>query len=92
MNEESYCLAASGHACYSKGNDIVCAAVSALCGALSAALYEKSEKLSSLYIREEKGYMRAEAVGKNAKDIFETVISGLQLIEKSYGGYVKITE
>lgn len=86
-----------GHAGYNPGNDIVCAAVSALGFALVGAL----RNITGISFREfqtENGIDLAinpfvdEDNQKISDTVFMTVYVGLKQIEKSYPGHVRVTE
>mgnify|MGYP000991510939 FL=1 len=85
-------LAMTGHANFSPGDDIVCAACSALVFALLA--YMESEPAHILEVRElfvQKGEVRLKAKGDDAfAAAFETATLGLKKIAKKYPKHVQL--
>ena len=86
-----------GHAGYAgSGNDIVCAAISALAYTAVGAL----SKFSAVCDYDEShGYMKcivsdniSETLKRKAKIILETIILGFKQIESEYGGYVSVSD
>lgn len=73
-----------GHAGYCVGNDIVCAAVSALCGALCATLYINEDSFESLTVGEGEGETVILCDGKAAEPFFSLVLNGLEAIAAAY--------
>lgn len=91
MEDNSFDLFLEGHADFSeKGTDIVCAGVSILVQNLAACL----EDMTSYYDvdRNDDGVItHIGAAGKNAAILFEFVVHGLRLIERSYPDNLTIT-
>ena len=81
-------LRCSGHAWYNPGNDVVCAAVSALCGALIATLLKHRDDFKSFLYEEDKGECRVICTGEAAAPYFEVTMVGLLKIEKEFPGYL----
>ncbi len=86
-----------GHAGYAPaGQDIVCAGVSALFGALARSLQRKEDDGSgTLEIREEDGgwHVAFHTEGRaqdEIREIFETISDGLQLMEETYPEYLSL--
>lgn len=89
-----YSLKAEGHAGYRPGNDIVCAAISALVQTLWAGLmgqcHGRGEKRQEggyfvFYVDLEKKWKR------EGEALFDGIVLGLEMIAREHGGYVKIT-
>lgn len=87
-------LLMTGHANYSPGNDIVCAACSALVFALLAYMeHEPAHILEVMELTCKKGEVRLEAKGDAAfAAAFKTVVLGLQKIAEKYPNYVSLTK
>ena len=85
-------LQMTGHADYSPGNDIVCAACSALVFALLAFMeHEPSHTLEVTELVCEKGEVRLEVKGDAAfAAAFKTVVYGLTEIAKKYRNHVQL--
>jgi uncharacterized protein YsxB (DUF464 family) len=85
-------LAMLGHANFSPGDDIVCAACSALVFALLAYMeHEPAHIFEVMELTCEKGDVRIEAVGDDAfAAAFETVVYGLAKIAEKYPKHVQI--
>ncbi len=90
--EEAYQLEISGHAGYCPGNDIVCAAASALAHAFRAFLASKHMKYEDV---SRCGYVKIVLKKSNLhKNRFvqgglACILEGFSLLEKTYPGYVK---
>ena len=86
---KSLYLKAEGHAEFSMGDDIVCAAVSTLIETLASYLSQKSNGNGSITLG--KGY--AEIIDGDLQDLpfFEIILHGLTLISSEYPKNVKIT-
>jgi len=88
----------SGHADFAKsGEDIVCAAVSALLQSTIKGLKEYVK--INLDISKEKGYLQVrmpeikqESIQLLSNAILETLVLGLKAIEKEYKKYMKLIE
>lgn len=78
-----------GHADYSVGNDVVCAAVSALCGALAVTLLKNEESFDSLTVAEADGETVILCNGQ-AEGYFSLVLNGLESIAASYPFNVRV--
>ena len=78
-----------GHAGYSVGNDVVCAAVSALCGALAVTLLKNEESFDSLTVAEADGETVILCKGQ-AEGYFSLVLNGLENIASSYPFNVRV--
>lgn len=86
----------SGHADFAKaGEDIICAAVSALLQSTIKGLQEYVGV--SLEITKDKGYLRVkikeinrDAIQLQTDAILETLVLGLKAIEKEYRKYMKL--
>ena len=93
-DSEKFSLEAEGHACYGPyGEDIVCAAVSILCDTLKKRCRELEYEGEAEIINEESsvGLQRLEvkaAPGSAAREAFNTVAAGLDMLEYSYPRYV----
>ncbi|MBQ3518311.1 MAG: ribosomal-processing cysteine protease Prp [Clostridia bacterium] len=94
-NENTFSLCCSGHAGYGeKGKDIVCAGISALCGALEIALdnLQKTGMAQTYFCSWGDGVFRAEATAASAKTgvetAFELVYGGLCRIEEEYSPHL----
>lgn len=88
--ESSFFLECKGHAGYaSAGNDIVCAAISALTQTLISYLMETNQDFDF-----EAGFGELWVMGKgeSACTAFDVIMSGLRLMETSYPSYMKIEE
>ncbi len=82
---EGYCLEVIGHAEYAVGDDIVCAAVSALVESLAAYL-EEYEGDGSAEADLADGYAMISVAERNAA--FDMAACGLAAIADKYPGYV----
>ena len=97
VNGRKVALAANGHAEFSeKGQDVVCAAVSALVQALFYGFYEvlKEKNLRSK-IDSEKAIMAldwSKCESKSSAVLAETIIGSLKEIARAYPGHVSILE
>ena len=81
-------LYVKGHAEYSPGNDIVCAGVSALVGAL-AHYASDNPRYRHVRCRMEKGNAFF-ACGEGAEDGFDMIVKGLAAIAAAYPDYVRV--
>ena len=81
-------LFVTGHAEYSPGNDIVCAGVSALVGAL-ARYASESPRYRHVRCRMQKGDAFF-ACGEGAEDGFDMIVGGLAAIAASYPDHVRV--
>ncbi len=88
QNGELY-LKAEGHAEFSLGDDIVCAAVSTLIETLASYISQKGNCHGGITLG--KGY--AEIIDGNLQDLpfFEITLHGLSLISADYPKNVRIT-
>ncbi|MDQ2818171.1 MAG: ribosomal-processing cysteine protease Prp [Candidatus Eremiobacteraeota bacterium] len=86
-------LRISGHAGFAqRGNDIVCAAVSALAFAAAFGLKRHCGASVELIDRPAEDFvLRSRGGGAPAAAVLETALSGLRAIARSYPGYVKVT-
>ncbi|MBQ5362966.1 MAG: ribosomal-processing cysteine protease Prp [Clostridia bacterium] len=82
-----YVLEVIGHAGYSAGNDVVCAAVSALVEALAAYLDEYGDAEGQAEL--EDGYALITVSERNAA--FDMAVCGLGAIADQYPAYVSMT-
>jgi uncharacterized protein YsxB (DUF464 family) len=89
-------FSASGHTSYApEGEDIICAAVSAI---LQTAVFGLSEHLGlSPEVSTEDGWLSCKLDPKLARDqevkaILETMLIGLKKTQQSYSQYIKIKE
>lgn len=91
--EDDFGITAEGHAEYNPGNDIVCSAVSALLQTLWAGL--ELYCFTPVWHKQESG--RFTVMGKAGRykerttSLFNSILYGLELIEKEYPNNVKIT-
>lgn len=89
-------IEASGHAGYAPaGGDIVCAAVSALMGALEAAVNCRADFLPAVTKNTKTPSIRVgcapdEDSTRECESIFETISGGLELVAASYPEYVEL--
>lgn len=97
FNSEEYTLHIKGHAKYAKnGEDIVCAAVSALFYTLGEALYDSRDMLTEKHIfKDEKGKGFISCKPKpeyeaNIARTYWTILIGLDLIAKNYNKNVRL--
>ena len=74
------------------GRDLVCAGVSALLLALREELLalEEEGKLSIRRLQLEPGYADIRAKGDEAELVYDTVVRGLELLERLFGEFVKV--
>ena len=83
-----------GHAGYHPGNDIVCAAVSALVNTLAQRVLQDFEaaKIESKFIKLKSGDSRVAYIGRDPilHQITATILDGLKGIENSYPQHLKI--
>lgn len=80
-DEDKKILTVTGHAGYApKGEDIVCAGVSALVQTLGLYAMEHGGKTE---IRE--GYAKIDA-GNGSGEVFSAIVSGLRKMSENYGG------
>ena len=86
----------TGHAGYSRGPDVVCAALSVLCYTLarSVAELEAAGKVRGCVCRLEKGDAEiacepVEAGDPAVRAVFETVGRGFRLLSEGYGAHVR---
>ena len=82
-----YALEVIGHAEYASGNDVVCAAVSALVEALAAYLEEYGEQDAEADLAD--GYAMITVSERNAA--FDMAVCGLGAIADQYPSYVSMT-
>lgn len=81
-------LEAKGHSGFAAyGKDIVCAAISVLLQTLVEEL-KKSSPYLNYSMRD--GYVFIHASGPNTPIIFDTILTGLELIEDCYPEHIKI--
>ncbi|MBE6812169.1 MAG: ribosomal-processing cysteine protease Prp [Ruminococcaceae bacterium] len=95
-NENTFCLCCSGHAGYGeKGKDIVCAGISALCGALEIALdnLQNTGMAQTHFCSWSDATFCAEATAVPAKagveTVFEFAYDGLCRLEEAYSPYLE---
>lgn len=82
----------SGHAMYSKGEDIVCAAVSTLFYSLMAAL-EKDSKVSMLKSRAQKGCGEISFKGgSESRGAYKMAVEGLTVLARQYPENITINK
>ena len=82
----------SGHAMYSKGEDIVCAAVSTLFYSLIAAL-EKDSKVSVLKSSAHKGCGEISfRGGAESRGAYKMAVEGLSVLARQYPDNIKINK
>lgn len=91
--DECFGIKAEGHAGYKAGSDIVCSAVSALLQTLYAGLemycfapVEHEQKSGIFVLRGRRGRET-----KEVKVLFDSILFGLELIEREYPENVKLT-
>lgn len=83
------CVAASGHAGYHPGNDIVCAAASCLMQVLAATL--RDEGAAGLETARGDGMMRVAArCGERTDAAFGFAERGMRMLEKAYPECVRV--
>lgn len=101
MNWADLTLKAEGHAGQAeKGQDIVCAGISALTQALALRLVEDEKRgrlKLDLTIDSESGSLRARAEPRSGREeqtraYYKVIMAGLKAIERQYPEYVKIGE
>ena len=85
-------LTCVGHAGYKSGNDIVCAAASALTGTLAAVLLKHDEEFYSLFVGEGDGECRIVCGGAAAKPYFEFALVGLKKLAEAFPENVRVAE
>lgn len=94
-NKGKYTLTAKGHAGYCPGNDIVCAAVSALLQTLAQRVMKEfsAGRLVSENIRLESGDSKIKYTGSNRimDEIADTIEDGLNGIQESFPEHLKIS-
>lgn len=92
---------ASGHSGYAEqGEDIVCAAISALTTVIVLGLEERLGLTPDVAVDEESGYLSCkleldsldEGVRLRSQDLLETLSLGLHEIEKDYPEYLIVKE
>lgn len=89
-DEDKLFVRAEGHAGYGpKGQDIVCAAVSVLLYAYAAELLRIGTKAD---IRDEGDTFEIvpEEISEHEKTAYQTVMTGLRMLEDSYEKYIRI--
>ena len=84
-------FACAGHAGYDPGNDVVCAAASALCGALTATLLKHDEEFFSLFVEERDGECRITCAGAAAAPYFELALVGLTKLAEAFPDNVRVS-
>ena len=85
---ELYC---AGHALYNPGNDVVCAAASALCGGLVAMLLKHRDDFISLLYKENCGECRVVCAGEAAAPYFEFALVGLSKLAEVFPENVRVS-
>lgn len=95
-NENTFSLCCSGHAGYGeKGKDIVCAGISALCGALEIALdnLQNTGMAQTYFCSWTDATFCAEAtavpMNTGVETAFELVFNGLSRMEEEYSPYLE---
>lgn len=89
QNGNSHRLTVDGHAGYSdRGNDIVCAAVSAISWTLIGYLMEEEADYTAA--EAETGHLEVSCTGEKAEDAFSMAVLGYQQIEKKYPQCVEV--
>ena len=88
FNSKELKIEISGHAGYAeKGNDIVCAAVTALAGTLERCIQERGEGSCAW----DSGETAFHAEGtETLRPHFETVVTGLRMLAEEFPEYVKL--
>lgn len=88
VTKRPYEINVSGHAGFNPGNDIVCSAISMLCGALDNACSGKDGYASSG--TDGNGYFRCVYHGKNREIIgmFDMVVGGFKMLAQEYPDYI----
>ncbi len=89
-DDNTFGIRAEGHAGYGpKGQDIVCAAVSVLLYAYAAELLRIGTKAD---IRDEGDTFEIvpEEISEHEKTAYQTVMTGLRMLEDSYEKYIRI--
>ena len=90
------CIRIAGHAGSApKGQDIVCAAVSALYFTLAQELGRQEKKQNGKLMLRDGGDVRTmrftEVInGDEADHAFEMIVAGMELIEQRYGNYIQV--
>ena len=85
-------LEISGHAGMGRrGEDIVCAGISALCAGLVNFLAE-DERFPSFSVEYGEGYLYCECSDPGSEDAFDLVLLGLRNIEAQYPEHLRIEE
>ncbi len=95
IGEGRYTLEAEGHSGFYPGNDIVCAAVSALLQTCWAGLMRECRATGEKRQESGKFFFRAdvsEGCRKEAETLLRSVVYGLKLIEREFPQNVKIIE
>ena len=87
QTSQGYALEVIGHAEYACGNDVVCAAVSALVEALAAYLEEYGDADAEADLTD--GYAMITVLERNAA--FDMAVCGLGAIADQYPAYVSMT-
>lgn len=92
----AFSLTSKGHADYAPaGQDIVCAGISALCGALELALdnLQDAGRVRTHFCSLSDAFFHAEAEAANGKEevrtVFETVYNGLCRIAEAYPDHLQ---
>lgn len=89
-DENEHSIKIRGHAGFSKGKDIVCAAVSALYFALLSTA-EKDKRVIFLKSREREGFAQLNFKGGSfSKGAFKMTKEGLLLLERNFPKNVKL--
>ena len=88
--EGAACASSQGHADYNTGNDVVCAAVSALMFTLAGAVENLMNGDKTIRTAKGHTFIRCGQADEKTTTIFQTVLIGLMQIERQYSGYVKI--
>ena len=83
-------LHCAGHAGFNPGNDVVCAAASALCGGLAATLLKHDEEFFSLFVTERDGECGVTCAGEAAKPYFEFALVGLTKLAREFPENVSV--
>ena len=72
------------------GGDVVCAAASALAGALVATLFRREGEFESLSVTEADGYCRVSCSEPGAAPFFEFALVGLEKLAEAFPANVAV--
>lgn len=87
---DEFSITADGHAGFAEaGNDIVCAGISTLLQTLTAHIPDVAVRFD---YRIEAGRLWCYAYGRDARIAFDTILTGLEILESMFPQYLCITK